>query len=185
MEQFGEIKSFSTAELQIVAQAVEIAEDVTANYFKISTSQWKHVRYDIRTLADLRFEEIVKGAFAQITRYSRYPISQPRTGRQYDYFKICLQDHNMIAAAERDEKLHLLPLAVYVVTHELVHVVRFCKFLQRFDTGPEERQKEEARVHAITSAALSPLRLSHLDYVLAAYRNYAHMEEFRDLRNPS
>ena len=43
---------FGPAEIQVVSQAVEIAEDVTANHFKISTAQWKHVRYDISTLAE-------------------------------------------------------------------------------------------------------------------------------------
>jgi hypothetical protein len=164
----------------VVSQAVEIAEDVTANYFKISTAQWRHVRYDIQTLADLRDIEITKSAFAQITRYSRKPDNTLSGGRHHDYFKVCLQDNNMIAAVERDESLQLLPLGVYVVTHELVHVVRFCKFLQRFDADPAERMREEMRVHQITQKALGSLRLSQLDYVIRVYQNYQHMEQFRD-----
>lgn len=159
---------------------MEIAEDVTANYFKISTAQWRHVRYDIQTLADLRDIEITKSAFAQITRYSRKPDYTLSGGRHNDYFKVCLQDHNIIAAVERDESLQLLPLGVYVVTHELVHVVRFCKFLQRFDADPAERKREEMRVHQITQKALGSLRLSQLDYVIRVYQNYQHMEQFRD-----
>ena len=171
---------FNPEQIRVVSQAVEIAEDVTANYFKISTAQWKHVRYDIQTLADLSDDEITEAAFAQITRYSRKPDSSLSGGRHYDYFKICLQDHNIIAAVERDESLQLLPLGVYVVTHELVHVVRFCKFLQRFDADTVERQQEETRVHQITQKALGTLGLSDLDYVLKAYRNYQFMEQLRD-----
>lgn len=171
---------FNPAQIQVVSQAVEIAEDVTANYFKISTAQWKHVRYDIRTLAELSTEEITESAFAQITRYSRKPGQTVPGGRPYDFFKICLQDHNIMAAVERDEPLELFPLAIYVVTHELVHVVRFCKFLQRFDVDHLERQEEESRVHTITQQALGALRLSRLDYVLGAYQNYQFMEKFRD-----
>ena len=44
---------FNSAQIEVVSQGVEIAEDVTANFFKIPTAQWKHVRYDIRTLAEL------------------------------------------------------------------------------------------------------------------------------------
>ena len=171
---------FNPEQIQLVSQAVEIAEDVTANYFKISTAQWKHVRYDIQTLADLREDEITASAFAQITRYSSKPDQILSGGRHDDYFKICLQDHNIIAAVERDELLQLFPLGVYVATHELVHVVRFCKFLQRFDAEPAERQREEMRVHEITHKALGTLRLSHLDYVLEAYRNYQFMEQLVD-----
>ena len=163
---------FNPAQIRVISQAVEISEDVTANHFKIPTAQWKHVRYDICTLAGLKGEEITQIAFAQISRYSREPDHTLRGGRQYDYFKICLQDHNIMAAVERDELLHLLPLSVYVVTHELVHVVRFCKFLQHFDAEPEERQLEETRVHEITQKALSTLSLPDLDYVLQAYQKY-------------
>jgi hypothetical protein len=163
---------FNPAEIQIVSQAVEISEDVTANYFKISTAQWKHVRYDIRTLPDLRADEITDAAFAQITRYSRAPDQALRAGEPYDYFKICLQDHNIVAAVERDESLQLLPLAVYVVTHELVHVVRFCRFLQHFDADLQERQVEEARVHEITQEVLGTQGVPDLEYVLGAYHNY-------------
>ena len=85
-----------------------------------------------------------------------------------------------MAAVERDESLRLFPLGVYVATHELVHVVRFCKFLQRFDAEPAERQREEMRVHEITQKALGTLRLSNLDYVLEAYRNYQFMEQLVD-----
>ncbi len=85
-----------------------------------------------------------------------------------------------MAAVERDEPLQLFPLAVYVVTHELVHVVRFCKFLQRFDAAPLERQQEEMRVHDITHKALGNPNIPHLDYVLQAYRDYQFMERLRD-----
>ena len=81
---------------------------------------------------------------------------------------------------ERDERVKLLPLGVYVVTHELVHIVRFCKFLQRFDAEPLERQQEEMRVHEITQRALGSLRLPHLDYVLEVYRDYQFMEKLKD-----
>jgi hypothetical protein len=163
---------FKPAEIQVVSQAVEISEDVTANYFKISTAQWRHVRYDIRTLPDLSADEITDAAFAQITRYSPVPDQALRAGHQYDYFKICLQDHNIVAAVERDESLQLLPLAVYVVTHELVHVVRFCKFLQRFEADLQERQEEEARVHEITQEVLGAQGVPDLEYVLGVYQNY-------------
>ena len=171
---------FNSAQIEVVSQGVEIAEDVTANFFKIPTAQWRHVRYDIRTLAELRPDEVTNSALAQIIRYSRNPDHIQFGDWQFDYFKICLQDHNIMAAVERDKPLKLLPLAVYVVTHELVHVVRFCKFLQSFDADPLERKEEEMRVHEVTQEALGSLRLPHLDYVLRAYRNYQYMEQLRD-----
>ena len=171
---------FNEAQIQEVSQAVEIAEDVTANYFKISTAKWRHVRYDVRTLAELTADEVTDSAFAQIIRYTREPGHALSPGHLYDYFKICLQDHNIMAAVERDEPLELFPLAVYIVTHELVQVVRFCTFLQSFEAGQRKRHQEEKRVHGITQNVLSTLNLSNLDYVLRAYHNYGLMEMFQD-----
>jgi hypothetical protein len=85
-----------------------------------------------------------------------------------------------MAAVERDERVKLLPLGVYVVTHELVHIVRFCKFLQRFDVEPPERKQEEMRVHEITQRVLRSLRIPQLDYVLEVYRDYQFMEQLKD-----
>jgi len=181
----GSMRTFDPNEMAVVAQAVEIAEDVTANYFKISTGDWRHVRYDIGTLATLSTEEITDGAFAQITRYSRFLEPQLREARPYDFFKICLQDHNITGALERDENLRLFPLMVYVATHELVHVVRFCKFLQRFDAEPEERLREEIRVHEITQKALESVGLAHMDYVVQGYRSFGSIEVLRDHRPSS
>ena len=174
------MRTFDTNEMALVAQAVEIGEDVTANYFKISTSDWRQVRYDIGTLATLTAEEITEGAFAQITRYSRFPDLRLREDRPYDFFKICLQDHNITAALNRDDNLRLFPLMVYVATHELVHVVRFCRFLQRFDAEPDERLREEIRVHEITQKALGNVGLAHMDYVVQGYRSLGFMEVLRD-----
>jgi hypothetical protein len=171
---------FNQEQIQVVSKAVEIAEDVTANYFKISTGQWKYARYDIRTLAELKAEEITEYAFAQIIRYTRKSDHTLPRERHYDFFKICLQDHNILAAVDRDEPLQLFPLVVYVVTHELVHVVRFCKFLQNFEADLPERQKEEKQVHKITQQALSRLNLPDLDHVLRAYQDYRFMERFQD-----
>ena len=176
------MRTFDPNEMAVVAQAVEIAEDVTANYFKISTSDWRHVRYDIATIATMSAEEITDGAFAQITRYSHLLEPQRRETRPYDFFKICLQDHTIAAALERDENLRLFPLMVYVATHELIHVVRFCKFLQRFDAEPEERLREEIRVHEITQKALGNVGLARMDYVVQGYRSFGSMEVLRDQR---
>ena len=80
---------FNPAQIELVSQGVEIAEDVTANFFKIPTAQWRHVRYDIRTLTELRPDEVTNSAFAQIIRYSRNPDQIQFSDWHFDYFKIC------------------------------------------------------------------------------------------------
>ena len=94
------------------------------------------------------------------------------------FFKICIQDHVIDKAVKRDKEIGLFPLTAYIVTHELIHVVRFAKFLQRFDSTAAEQDIEEKRVHALTYDLLQPSRIQGLPEVLAAFKDCRTMENF-------
>ena len=66
-------------------------------------------------------------------------------------------------------QLELLPFTLYILTHELIHIVRFSKFLQNFNAKPEERIAEESRVHELTHKILRPVRIEGLPEVLNFY----------------
>jgi hypothetical protein len=164
---------FRTEEIRTAGDALDIAEDRTGGHYKLSFSQWKRHRYGVKTLAALRRHEISpEPAFAVLNKYSDSGHSFDRYGWKRDFYTICLQDHQILSAMERDPRLRLLPLLVYVFTHELVHIVRFCSFAQRFDIIGSDREREEETVHAITLEALKGLSLNSLDYILDAYRSH-------------
>jgi hypothetical protein len=169
---------FLPDEIIILRQAIEIAEELISNFYKISTSGWKRHRYDIQSLKDLEEEETTDAAFAQIRRYSRSPHQRLRGSEPGDFFKICLQDHVIRKATQRDAHIEALPLAVYIVTHELIHVVRFAKFMHFFHSTPAEQIAEEARVHALTLHLLDGCKIRGLPQVLEAFRCYGRMETF-------
>ncbi len=81
-------------------------------------------------------------------------------------------------AVERDKEIRLFPLTAYIVTHELIHVVRFAKFLQRFDSTAVEQDAEEKRVHALTYNLLQKTRAQGLSEVLSAFKDCRTMEHF-------
>lgn len=162
--------TFKPGELALVSRAVTMAEEEVTDYFKISAGKWKNYRYDIKTAGELDEEELDPHAFAKLVRYRSDRLEKSFGAHLYDYFKVCLQDHNLLAATERDRGLHLLPLVLYVVVHELVHIVRFSTFLANFEVDSPARDDEEARVHDISQEILRPLVLPGLEYVLSAYR---------------
>ena len=123
-------------------------------------------------------EEITDAAFAQIRRYVRSPNQRVRGSEPGDFFKICLQDHIILKAIERDPHIRLLPLSSYIVIHELIHVIRFSRFLQRFDGTPSERDAEEGLVHALTFKVLGKFRIIGMEDVLAAFTGCRTMETF-------
>ena len=167
---------FHQDEICVLHEAMDIAEEVISDFYKISTSQWKRYRYDIRTLKDLHENEITDSAFAQILRYARSPHQKLRGSELGDFFKICLQDHIIRRALQRDAHIGFLPLSTYIVTHELIHVVRFAKFLQHFHTTESERYAEEKRVHALTYQMLKPRKIKGLSEVLSAFSTFVTLE---------
>jgi hypothetical protein len=164
-----ENNTFSPGEISIVDQALEIAEDLTCNHYHISTGSWKKYGFEVSHLAQLRKEEITETGLAQIARYI-YPFPfQVRASYLRDYYRICLQDHNILRVVEREKEVALFPLLVYILTHELVHVIRFRKFIQRFEVSQEEKEAEESRVHQTTFDILRPLKGLQLNPVLDCY----------------
>jgi hypothetical protein len=166
------LRSFEGVDISIISDALGIAEEKTGDFYKFSFGQWKRHRYDVRTLPVLSDDEITAHAFALLSKRSRVTSDfEPRTLNR-DFYFICLQDHQIIGALERDKELRLLPLLVYVFTHELVHIVRFCNFYQRFDISGDRREKEEGIVHSTTFKILENLPLKGIEYILDAYQGY-------------
>ena len=63
------LKKFNPEQIGVINNSVAMAEELVSNYYKMSASQWLHPKYDVKTLADLKPEEVVDGPFAQIIRY--------------------------------------------------------------------------------------------------------------------
>lgn len=174
--------NFTAAQLPLVYQAVSLAEELVSDFYKMSSSQWLHPRYDVKTLADLSVAEIVDGPFAQIIRYEGQRKGSSLGSESYDFYKICLQDHAITAALQTESRLSLLPFCLYIITHELIHIVRFSRFLQHFVASASEKLAEEHRVHQTTHEILAPLRMPGLPAVLEYYQLWR--SPLENLRNP-
>ena len=162
---------FNSDDLSTVSVALEIAEDNIGDFYKFSFGQWKRHHYEVKTLSSLENEEITSNAFALLNKSSRVTTGFESRTKERDFYFICLQDHQILKALDRDKNLVVTPLLVYIFTHELVHIVRFCNFHQRFDLSVINRDEEEKVVHATTYEILKDLSLPKLDYVLSAYQD--------------
>ncbi len=175
------MEQFKNEQLHTVNNAVAMAEELVSNAYKMSENQWLRRRYDVSTLAELDHAEIVEGPFAQVIRFSGRLKGTSLGSAAYDYYKICLQDHSILDALQQSRGMRLFPLVLYITTHELIHIVRFSKFLQNFDASPEETLAEEKRVHAKTRKILIPVNIAGLAEVLEFYGKWHHpLEGLRD-----
>ena len=163
---------FVPEEIQTVNSSVAMAEELVSNFYKMSASQWLHPKYDVKTRVDLTADEIVDGPFAQVIRYEGQLKDTSLGSTSYDFYKICLQDHAILEALRKEPGLALFPFVLYIITHELIHIVRFSKFLQNFDASADEKMAEEKRVHKFTHDILSPVRLDGMPFVLEFYRRW-------------
>ena len=164
--------SFKKNDLTVVSDALEIAEDATGNFYKFSLEQWKRHRYDVKTRVSLKTEGMSTSALAVLFKGMQMVDDfGPRT-KSRDFYFICLQDHSILEVLKRDRYLALFPLLIYVFTHELVHIVRFCNFYQRFDVSEKSRFREEEIVHKTTFEILKDFSLPNLNYVLDSYRDH-------------
>ncbi len=175
--------TFSAEQLRTVTEAVCMSEELVSNFYKLSDGQWLHARFDVKTLAELSPAEIVDGPFAQIIRYEGQRRDTALGFEVYDFYKICLQDHTILATLEKSPQLRLLPFTLYIGTHELIHIVRFSKFLQNFNAPPAERMVEENRVHSLTREILAPVQTTGLRPVLEYYSRWR--QPFENLHRPS
>ena len=163
------LKKFNPDQIKIVNNSVALAEELVSNHYKMSASQWLRPKYDVKTLVDLNPDETVHGPFAQIIRYIGQRKNTTLGSSTYDFYKICLQDHSILAALRQSPGLSLFPFTLYIVTHELIHIVRFSKFLQNFDATPEENMAEEVRVHKYTHDILNHVQVAGLSEILKFY----------------
>jgi hypothetical protein len=162
--------TFDASQISTITKAVSLAEELVIDYYKLSLSHWLKKKYDIKTLADLGPDEIACGAFAQVLHYEGRPRNSSLESASYDFYKICLQDHRILSVLDEHPQIELFPFGLYIMVHELIHVVRFSKFIKNFYASTEEKNVEEMRVHEETREILKNLKIAGMKPVLNFYR---------------
>lgn len=155
--------SFSSAHWSLVQARAEKAEELTRRFYSIPGREWDRVGYDVTTGG---LAEEAPGRLARVVKLAR---ERARARSSRALFRIELDDAAILGAARPSRGVQLGPLLLYVLAHELVHVVRFGVMGQEFDLAPRERDAEERRVHDLSKKILEPLGDPGLLPVFRAY----------------
>ncbi len=160
------------AGLKTVHDAAVLAEELVSEYYKMSSSQWLKSRYDVKTATDLAEDEKVTGPFAQVVKYEGRKKDALLKSYTFNYWTVCLQDEAILRTVEKNEKLLLFPFLLYILTHELVHIVRFSRFQQIYEqsAGVNMTMDEERRVHRLTAHILDSV--TGMEAVIAHYEKW-------------
>ncbi len=155
-----------------VGEALEIAESLAEGYFEVNLGNLEQFPYDLQTLANLNSQEKTRKALAQVCKYESSETAPPLKRRTKEFYRICLQDDKILNTvwAETSSLALLKPLLLYVVTHELIHVIRFSVEPQRFFLQPEDKMVEEKDVHRMTYELLKSFQDPQIGLWLERYR---------------
>jgi hypothetical protein len=134
-----------------VFQALDEAEGRTSGYYCIPPFRWEQLHYDLLTQKDHGWEPLPDPTLARVRYLQRTDIRRP-----FDFYRIELNDRSILAAAKRENLIrNLYPFLVYILTHEMVHMVRLSSILDsRAKTFIEPDESEEQRVQRISRRIL-------------------------------
>jgi len=144
------LSGFNLEQLALMHRSLRRSESLVSASFRIPAFPSNRYPYEVATLVDLEAAERASGAFAHLVVYERQRSAGPE-----HLYRICLQDDVLLRRATDGGEGWLPALLVYVLTHELVHVVRFQRKEESFGAEEPERQTEEDRVHGITLGLLA------------------------------
>ena len=144
-------RRFSPPQRSLVFQALGEAEARTSGYYCIPPFRWDSLRYDLLTRVDHEWEPLPDPMLARVRC-----LQSTAKKSLFDFYRIELNDQTILAAAERENLLsNLYPFLVYILTHEMVHLVRLSSILENWtETLAPFDQSEERRVHGISRRIL-------------------------------
>jgi hypothetical protein len=129
-----------------VRAAERRAADLVTRFYALAPREWGRMRYEVRTLDQLDATDITDRALAQVLCYGVRREVGDRVVAEHDLYRICLQDHRIPGACGAGAEVPFRALLLFVLTHELVHVVRFGLALRPLDLPWSLRAGEEASV---------------------------------------
>jgi len=150
----NQLSCFNSSQLRTVRQARARAATLVSGYYCVAPREWQQMPYEVKTLRALDHSEVTDAALAQTVCYNFKRAAGSLVIQEGDLYRICLQDHRILDAMHHTP-LKLGSLLTYVLTHELVHVVRFGQQLQRIDLPLELRDDEERKVEQTTRTILA------------------------------
>jgi len=167
---------FTPTDLATITRATVLAEKLTADHFSLADDEWKRNPYGVFTRKEVRDSFYQRDVFAHVVCRAPEQVGRTRRGPWED-FAIVLQDPAILRALLRTTSRDLWTLALFIFTHELIHIVRFRKFGIDFFASPDERDEEERVVYNITEKIL--VGVSTTDELIELYRPLVGLDTYQ------
>ena len=157
---------FTISDRAVIRRAALMAEVLTQRYFDLGEDAWRRNPYNILTRREVGRTLCVEDAFANVVRFE-YPKENVHKRVHTVDYGIVLHDPNILLALLRSSRPDLWTLGLFVLTHELIHIVRFREHAVDFFSPVPDRNEEESLVQSMTFEILSGVTNS--EYVVELY----------------
>ncbi len=155
---------FSREQRKLAIHALGEAEEQISRYYCIPPHRWQQLRYDFLTRQDTEWEPLPAVILARVQRLEKI---SPRRSQPFDFYRIQLNDPSILTAVKRenldDDLYHFL---IYILTHEMVHLVRLSTIIGRERDHAICRDSEEDRVQKVSRQILSNRRYDAFQTIL-------------------
>ncbi len=154
---------FQPSHLKILSQAVSLSEEIISDQFRLTSSYWVRNPFVVKTLKGQRPDRFPKGVYAHLEKYGNNWQDKSYGKDSRSLYRITILDPRVLAVTKGNHGL-IMPFLLYIMTHELIHIVRF----GRFECVASETDKcaEEVKVHNLTEKVLEGIRIPKLDVVM-------------------
>lgn len=164
------VSYFGKEHLAVIDEALRIAEDLASDFFSVTRKQWLSNQYEVCTLVEIKNDIFIEHVefFAHLFCYGK-PFQEKNSGvDNLNFYKIFLNDKRILAHTDRGCYGKLFPFLVYILTHELIHILRF----SRYDCCRDvyDRSFEEAMVHDLTDKVLANVKIEGIKQVLNFFK---------------
>ncbi len=156
LETIAQPPNFGAWDLDVLGEVRPLAEDLVGEHLRVTSFGPHHRLYEVVTLGNSDAECRAPQALAQLFRFDREERVIDAVTRVSRFYRICLQDDNVLCRVQ--EGFDLRALLLYVLTHELIHIVRFESFEVIYGATGSAREDEERIVDQLTRSVLVPLR---------------------------
>ncbi len=147
---------FTKSDRFTVSRASLLAESLVLRHFDLPPDEWVKNPYSLFTWKETAPWLRDSNVLAQTVRIGSKKNRKSAQVRDDTLcYGVLLQDPAILRALLRPHKHDLWTLGLFVLTHELVHIVRFRRFSVDFFGSQEDRNHEEKVVHKVTSEILS------------------------------
>ena len=158
---------FSKKQVSQVRKAFEIACDIVGDKFHVRNFSDLRSPVELCTISETRCEIGEPKALAQVQEISYLTSSNHRAVNVY---QVALVDHAILELIDKEKReIELQPLLVYILVHELIHVMRFTRYHCLVAEPANVRGKEETQVHTMAYDLLKSQPIPGLDKVLERF----------------